>query len=192
MSEGGATARRSLGSEAPERKRRKRLRKGIRDKQVGLNQDLLAQIAPYVAGASAKSLLLLSMTNKFLHHHIMENSHGIWRRLYAEWESKRQRNTRVITVPNAFPFHPWPFGRPMNDDWKDQSMGEQRRVFDRYAHKVMVLTHIGRCGICGTTRGNHQAYWSLNMRVCKFCWWNNTISNRWVVCWFDLIKTANK
>ena len=181
MSEGGSTAKHSLESDAPEKTRKKRLRKGIRNKEIGLNQDLLAQIVPYVAGASTKSLLLLSMTNKFLHNHISKNSHGVWRKLYAEWESKRQRNTRVVTVPNAFPFHPWPYGRPMNDDWKEMEMSpEQRIVFDKYAHKVMVLSHIGRCGMCGTNRGNHQAYWSLHMRLCRFCWWSNTISNRLV------------
>ena len=181
MNAGSATAKPSSGSDSQERKRKKRCRKGIRDKTIGLHQDLLALIAPYVARTSGTSLLLLGMTNKFLHQHIKE-AHSIWRMLYSSWEAKRQRSMLAVTIPNAFSYHPWPLGRPKRDDWRDFPMeADERAVFNRYAHKVMVLAHIKRCGICGTSQGNPQPYWSLGMSVCRYCWWDNTVSNRLVL-----------
>lgn len=181
MNEGSAIAKPSSVSEGQERKRKKRCRKGIRDKRIGLPQDLLALIAPYVARTSGKSLLLLSMVNKFLHSHI-KDSHDIWRTMYSSWEAKRPRSMLAVTIPNAFSYHPWPSGRPKRDDWRDHEMEPgERAVFNQYARKVMVLAHIKRCGICGTAQGNPQPYWSLGMSVCRFCWWDNTVSNR-LVC----------
>ena len=60
---------------------RKRRRKGIRDKKVYLNCDLIDMLLPFIEIASVRHILLLSMTNTGLRDQI-QNNHEMWRRMY--------------------------------------------------------------------------------------------------------------
>ena len=79
---------------------------------------------------------------------------------------------------------PWPRTfRPYHEgpkiEWRTGEVPEfRRRCFYLFAHKVLTLEHIGRCGFCGTTRRRHRAVWGLNARVCQDCWVQNSISHR--------------
>ena len=60
---------------------RKRKRKGIRDKKVYLNSDLIEMIFPFIEISSVKHILLLSMTCASMREQIKSN-HEMWRRMY--------------------------------------------------------------------------------------------------------------
>ena len=44
--------------------------------------------------------------------------------------------------------------------------------------KITILRVSQRCGVCGTTRHATKGFWSLGMRVCKYCVQANMISSK--------------
>jgi hypothetical protein len=189
-------------STEPERKRRRR--RGIRDKAVKLNDDLLGLILPYLSQVSVKHLFILSMVSRDLRASIL-GSHELWEQLYRDWERKQASLGRSRSIGSDFavrclqampkwmvkhqPRHlnprmhramPTPYVRPVvGNDWRTAGVPEEMRPsFERFARKVLCLWNIGCCGCCGTRQGKQRAVWTLNMRVCRGCWLERIVSNR--------------
>ena len=191
-------------SEPPRKKRRRR---GIRDRRLCLNDDMMAVVLPYVSRTSVKHLLLLSMVDRNLRD-LVGGAHDMWRDIFRRWERlyysrfshsiAEEFATRCL---QAMPVWMAPHGQsrvdfanrgvrvwnlqrvlpplPHGSDWRDNGVPADRRVvFDRFVRKAMALVHIGCCGLCGTRQRSQRPVWSLGIRVCQPCWEGNVISNR--------------
>ena len=51
-----------------------------------------------------------------------------------------------------------------------------QEVMDTYK-RITRLRALTNCGVCGTTRYPTQPYWSLGMRVCRYCMQTNLVSD---------------
>jgi hypothetical protein len=64
----------------------------------------------------------------------------------------------------------------------------RHQILDVYK-RVVILQHSPCCGLCGTRRHATTPFWSLGMRLCKFCLQENLVSNNvlhdrfWVDAW---------
>lgn len=97
----------------------------------------------------------------------------------ADLPSWQYNTPQAVTIPNHLSFHPWPTGKPTNFSWYEIGIDEaDKPVFNKYAHKVVALQHVGRCGMCGSRRNRHRPFWSLGMRVCVLCLRENLVSGR--------------
>lgn len=56
------------------------------------------------------------------------------------------------------------------------STDEEMRVMRTYK-AIVCLTHVTRCGMCGTTRHVTKPYWHLGLRLCKCCLQDNLVSH---------------
>lgn len=82
-------ARESEGIEAePEPPRKRRRRRGIRDRSLTLNDDIMAIVLPYLAKTSPRHLFMMSMLNSY-HNTLVIDAHEIWKDLFKKWESRR-------------------------------------------------------------------------------------------------------
>ena len=55
---------------------------------------------------------------------------------------------------------------------------ENKPRFNAFTRKLIALTYVKRCGLCGQTRRGTDPVWALNARVCSNCWRGNLISNQ--------------
>jgi hypothetical protein len=188
----------------PERKRR--CRRGIKDPSLRLNDDMMQLVLPYLAQMSLRHLFLLAMVN-WDHHALVVGAHELWESLFRAWERDQCTRCRlnrslgsdfaarcfqsmpkwmVKHIPSMYnhrrmhPAMPAPYVTPaLGNNWRTDGVPEGlRRDFGRYARKVLCLWHIGCCGMCGTRQGRQRAIWTLNMRVCRGCWFENVVSHR--------------
>ena len=187
----------------PERKRRRR--RGIKDPSLKLNDDMMQQVLPYLAKTSPRHLFLLAMVN-WDHHALVVGAHDVWERLFRAWERGQcgvnvtrslgsdfaarcfqsmpkwmvKHSPSVFNHRRMHPSMPVPYVAPvLGNSWRAMGVPEQLQLdFGRYARKVLCLWHIGCCGMCGTRQGKQRAIWTLNMRVCRGCWFENIVSHR--------------
>ena len=152
-------------------KRRRVLRKHVRD-TTKLHIDGWMIV---LNTAKPLQILMLGMTCKPLRDAV-RNDHGLWRRLYLEWE--RQSNPPFKTLFQVTPGG-WltrPPGVPLPNWWKSEAV--DKPAFNAIAHKTIALHHMPCCSMCGQTRRKTDIVWGLNMRLCSNCWRGNLISNR--------------
>jgi hypothetical protein len=191
--------------EEPPRKRRKR--RGIRDKRLSLNDDIMAIMLPYLAKISPRHVFLLSMLNHF-HNNLVLDSNEIWRDMFKRWENKTysrfsasqgselaaralEAMPRWMIPQGNYQTELWkrgvrasimraPVGNPLlGSDWRTKGVPPQKQDdFGLFVRKCLSLVYIGCCGMCGTRQGQQRAVWGLNMRVCRGCWLDNIVSHR--------------
>ena len=141
----------------------KRVRRG-RVKRSSLSWDAWQLV---VRTLDPMRVILMLMTCKSMRANIGDD-HELWKRLFIMWE---WRNGGSRRVPDSLGCNLLAPALP--------PMGWQ-------AHKVMdvpefnrmvALTYVKCCGLCGEKRKRTDPVWALNVRVCENCLRGNLISN---------------
>ena len=62
---------------------------------------------------------------------------------------------------------------PVDPETADE---ELERVAGTY-RRIICLSHVDRCGMCGTTKHATKPYWNIGMRLCRYCLQDNLVSD---------------
>ena len=120
------------------------------------------------------------MTCRSLRDHIKQD-HGLWRRLYLQWEKSARKNYGgLLSIPN-FTYscttrQPRVIAGQPARMWELTEV-QDKPLFNAFARKAIALSHAKCCGLCGQRRRKLQPMWALNARVCSNCLRGNLISN---------------
>jgi len=135
------------------------------------NEILEEIIQRMVLNSSYSTIIKLCMVNKRLYHLITGNK-KIWFPYMEKW---MKRPKIVRGVPN-FIRTDWHLTQ-MNALWNNR-FNQDLQTTCAFFKKMAVLQYSSCCGMCGASRHETMCFWSLGMRVCKFCLRENLISNR--------------
>jgi len=117
-------------------------------------------------------IIRLCMVNKYLHHFITRNKE-LWFQYFEKW---MRRPNIVRWVPNFART----YGHLVQLDflWGNRNNPTYTLAACQVSKKIATLHNVYCCGMCGASRHETICFWSLGMRVCKFCLRENLISNR--------------
>ena len=131
-----------------------------------------------------RSLILMQMVDRNLRHQLI-NNHALWVTIFKRHVYRMPYVTKRVhcseypslrLVKSGLTGVPVHTGLVKGDGSKYNFAPDFEEMFTRYVRKTFGLLYGQRCGLCGC-RYHHEAYWSLQMRVCKLCMAGNTISS---------------
>ena len=135
------------------------------------NEILEEIIQRMVLNSSYSTIIKLCMVNRRLYHLITGN-----KRIWFPYMEKWMRRPKIVRgVPN-FIRTDWHLTQ-MNGLWNNR-FNQDLQATCAFFKKMAVLQYSSCCGMCGASRHETMCFWSLGMRVCKFCLRENLISNR--------------
>lgn len=115
------------------------------------------------------AILRLSMVARGFRDEILDN--------LKLWQDVHRRYVRIGMFRNMLPN--FIYRRP--PFWFESSAlaaePARRQQVLRVLRKMAVLRYAHWCGLCGSTRFSTDPVWSLGMRVCKFCFQDNLVSD---------------
>ena len=132
----------------------------------------------------ARSLILLQMVDKNLHH-LISTDHAFWLEKFKRCLSNKAFCVQEVKDPLYPALRLWKshlHGIPVHHgvlrgDHDDKTLGFAfDTCFTSYVRRAFALVNGTRCGMCGC-RYRHDLYWSLRMRVCRLCMEANTVSS---------------
>ena len=136
------------------------------------NEILEEIIQVMVAKNSFVTIIKLCMVNRRFYHFITGNTR-IWFPFIERW---MRRPSIVRGIPN-FKRTDWHLTQ-LNINLNQRFCLEFQLEACTFFKKMAVLQNSSCCGMCGASRHETICFWSLGMRVCKFCLRENLVSNR--------------
>lgn len=133
-----------------------------------------------------RSVILMSMVNQGFRR-LVQGDWTTWLTLYNKWLMSYFRFMSLETLPNfRRRFHPQWIRREI----RDTRLPERWLLLLKFMRKIIVLKHIQRCGMCGSTRNQVTPFWSLGMSVCRYCVQDNMVTDTWLyeTCFFTFCK----